>query len=45
MLEDIGLLGKSAPQRIVVDAGTGDGQIKRHLADAVEEVVWIRNSE
>ena len=32
MLEDIGLLGKSAPQRIVVDAGTGDGRIPAVLA-------------
>ncbi len=32
VLEDIGLLGKSAPQRIVVDAGTGDGRIPAVLA-------------
>ena len=32
VLEDIGLLGEAAPQRIVVDAGTGDGRIPAVLA-------------
>ena len=32
VLEDIGLLGEAAPQRLVVDAGTGDGRIPAVLA-------------
>ena len=34
VLENIGLLGEAAPQRTVVDAGTGDGRIPAVLAAA-----------